>query len=171
MSKVYRRCCGMDVHKETVVVCLLPPDGESGETVRKIFGTFRNELARMRGWFKQKKVTHIAMESTGVYWMPIWNVLDEHGFQLLLANPAQVKALQGRKSDQRDAQRIAEFLQDERLDGSFVPPREIRELRQMLRHRQSLLEQGNEVHNLIRDFAGDSKFQVVQRGDRFNGIE
>jgi hypothetical protein len=92
-----------------------------------------------------------------VYWMPIWNFLDEHGFQLLLVNPAQVKALQGRKSDHRDAQRIAEFLQDERLDGSFVPPREIRELRRMLRHRQSLLEQRNEVHNQIRDLLETAK--------------
>lgn len=151
MSKVYRRCCGMDVHKDTVVVYVLPPDGEEGTPIRKIYGTFRNELARMRGWFKQLKITHLAMESTGVYWMPLWNVLDGHGFQLLLVNPAQVKALQGRKSDQRDARRIAEFLQDGRLDGSFVPPREIRQLRQLLRHRQSLLEQRNEVHNQIRD--------------------
>ncbi len=160
MLKVYRRCCGLDVHKQTVVVCLLPPDGEQGKIVQKIFGTFRNELARMRGWFKQNKVTHIAMESTGVYWMPVWNVLDEHGFELLLVNPAQVKALQGRKSDQRDARRIAEFLQDERLDGSFVPPREIRELRQMLRHRQSLLEQRNEVHNQIRDLLETANFKL-----------
>ncbi len=151
MSKVYRRCCGMDVHKETVVVHVLPPDGEEGPPIRKSFGTFRTELGRMRGWFKQLKVTHLAMESTGVYWMPLWNVLDGHGFELLLVNPAQVKALQGRKSDQRDARRIAEFLQDGRLDGSFVPPREIRQLRQLLRHRQSLLEQRNEVHNQIRD--------------------
>ena len=151
MSKVYRRCGGLDVHKETVVVCVLPPDGSEGEMIRKVFGTFRNELARMRGWFKQLKITHLAMESTGVYWMPIWNILDGHGFELLLVNPAQVKALQGRKSDQRDARRIAEFLQDRRLDGSFVPPREIRQLRQLLRHRQSLLEQRNEVHNQIRD--------------------
>lgn len=160
MSKVYRRCCGLDVHKQTVVVCLLPPDGEEGKIVRKTFGTFRNELARMRGWFKQNKVTHIAMESTGVYWMPVWNVLDEHGFELLLVNPTQVKALQGRKSDQRDARRIAEFLQDGRLDGSFVPPREIRELRQMLRHRQSLLEQRNEVHNQIRDLLETANFKL-----------
>jgi transposase len=160
MLKVYRRCCGMDVHKETVVVCVLPPDGEEGEVVRKVFGTFRNELARMRGWFKQKKITHVAMESTGVYWMPVWNVLDGHGFALLLVNPVQVKALQGRKSDQRDAKRIAEFLQDGRLDGSFVPPREIRELRQMLRHRQSLLEQRNEVHNQIRDLLETGNFKL-----------
>ena len=77
--------------------------------MRKTFGTFRTELGRMRGWFKQLKITHIAMKSTGVYWMPIWNVLDGHGFELMLVNPAQVKALQGRKSDQRDARRIAEF--------------------------------------------------------------
>jgi transposase len=105
----------------------------------------------MRGWLKLLKVTEIAMESTGVYWRPVWNVLEEQGFRLLLVNPAQVKALQGRKSDQRDAQRLAEFLQDGRLDPSFVPPREIRELRQMLRHRLSLLQQRGEAHNQIRD--------------------
>jgi transposase len=83
----------MDVHKGTVAVCVLPPDGSEGENVRKVFGTFRNELARMRGGMKFKKITHIAMESTGVYWLPVWNVFDGHGFELLLVRPAQVKAL------------------------------------------------------------------------------
>lgn len=105
----------------------------------------------MRTWFKQLKVTEIAMESTGVYWRPVWNVLENEGFHLLLVNPAQVKALAGRKSDGRDAQRIAQFLQDGRLDASFVPTPEMRELRMLLRHRVSLLEQRNEVHNQIRD--------------------
>jgi transposase len=141
----------MDVHKDTIVVCVLAPDGQAGQAVRKSYGTFRNELARMRGWLKMLKVTEIAMESTGVYWRPVWNVLEGHGFRLLLVNPAQVKALQGRKSDPRDAQRIAEFLQDGRLDPSFVPPHEIRELRQLLRHRLSLLQQRGEAHNQIRD--------------------
>ncbi len=89
------------------------------------------------------------MERSGRAWLP-----------LLLVNPVQVKALQGRKSDQRDAKRIAEFLKDGRLDGSFVPPREIRELRQMLRHRQSLLEQRNEVHNQIRDLLETGNFKL-----------
>jgi transposase len=152
MKEVYRRCCGMDVHQKTVVVCVLPPVGNEGKLIRKVYGTFRNELIRMRVWLKQLKVTEIAMESTGVYWRPIWNVLEEQGFgRLLLVNPLQVKALQGRKSDGRDCQRIAEFLQDQRLDGSFVPPPEIRQLRLMLRHRVALLEQRNEVHNQIRD--------------------
>jgi len=151
MQKVYRRCCGMDVHKDTVVVCVLPPVGTEGKIIRKTYGTFRNDLIRMRTWFKQLKVTEIAMESTGVYWRPVWNVLENEGFQLLLVNPAQVKALAGRKSDGRDAQRIAQYLQDGRLDASFVPPPELRELRVLLRHRVSLLEQRNEVHNQIRD--------------------
>jgi transposase len=151
MQPVYRRSCGMDIHKDTVVVCVLPPVGGEGKTIRKTYGTFRNDLIRMRTWFKQLKVTEIAMESTGVYWRPVWNVLEDKEFRLLLVNPAQVKALAGRKSDGRDAQRIAQFLQDGRLDASFVPPPEMRELRLLLRHRVSLLEQRNEVHNQIRD--------------------
>jgi transposase len=141
----------MDVHKETVVVCVLAPDGQTGTAVRKAYGTFRKDLSRMRGWLKLLRVTEIAMESTGVYWRPVWNLLEEQGFRLLLVNPAQVKALQGRKSDGRDARRIAEFLQDRRLDPSFVPPQAIRELRQLLRHRLSLLQQRGEAHNQIRD--------------------
>jgi len=145
MKQEYRRSCGMDVHKETIVVCVLPPVGGEGNAIRKTYGTFRNDLVRMRVWLKQLKVTEIAMESTGVYWRPVWNVLEDEGFRLLLVNPAQVKALNGRKSDGLDAQRIAEVLQDGRLDGSFVPPAEVRQLRTMLRHRISLLEQRNEV--------------------------
>jgi len=141
----------MDVHQQTVVVCVLPPDGEQGKSIKKVYGTFRNDLSRMRGWLKLLKVTAIAMESTGVYWRPVWNVLEGHGFELLLANPQQVKALHGRKSDKRDAERIAQFLQDRRLDPSFVPPPEIRRLRELLRYRVSLLEQRNQVHNKIRD--------------------
>jgi transposase len=151
MKEVYRRCCGLDVHKETVVVCVLPPDGRAGKPVKKVYGTFRSELVRMRVWLKQMRVTEIAMESTGVYWRPIWSVLEEHFERLLLVNPVQVKALKGRKSDGRDCQRIAEFLQDRRLDASFVPPPEIRELRQLLRHRLSLLHERNRIHNQIRD--------------------
>lgn len=151
MNEVYRRSCGIDVHKDTIVVCVLPPVGGECKAIRKTYGTFRNDLIRMRVWLKQLKVTELAMESTGVYWRPVWNILEDEGFRLLLVNPAQVKALAGRKSDGRDAQRIAEYLQDGRLDASFVPSAEVRQLRMMLRHRVSLLEQRNEVHNQIRD--------------------
>lgn len=148
---IYRRCCGIDVHKDTVVVHVMAADGTQGQGIRKSYGTMQSQLVALRTWLKQLKVTHIAMESTGVYWMPVWNVLEDPAFELLLANPQQLKALQGRKSDQRDAKRIAEFLQDRRLDGSFVPPAAIRQLRLLTRHRVSLLQQRNEVHNQIRD--------------------
>jgi transposase len=148
---VARRCCGIDIHKETVVVCVLPRPGEAVVPLRKTYRTFRSDLIRMRVWLKQLKVTEIAMESTGVYWRPVWNVLEDQGFRLLLVNPVQVKALAGRKSDGRDARRIAEYLEDNRLDASFVPPAEIRQMRELLRHRVSLLAQRNELHNQIRD--------------------
>lgn len=152
MKKVYRRCCGIDVHKDSVEVCVLPAVGESEPAKRKRFGTFRSELIQMRKWLKLSKVTEIALESTGVYWRPVWNVLQDEGFErLLLANPAQVKALHGRKSDRRDAQRIAEFLQDGRLDGSFVPTAEMQNLRMLLRQRIAVVEARNEAHNQIRD--------------------
>lgn len=167
---VCRRCCGMDIHKDTVVVCVLPSDGSEGIAARKTYKTFRNDLSRMRGWLKQLKVTEIAMESTGVYWRPVWNILEDHGFRLLLVNPAQVKALQGRKSDGRDARRIAEYLQDGRLDASFVPPHEIRELRHLLRHRLNLLQQRGESHNQIRDLFETANIKLSSVASNLLGL-
>jgi transposase len=169
-DSVYRRCCGMDVHKDTIVVCVLPADGSEGIPAHKTYRTFRNDLIRMRVWLKQLKVTEVAMESTGVYWRPVWNVLEDHAFRLLLVNPAQVKALQGRKSDKRDAKRIAEYLQDGRLDPSFVPPHEIRELRQLLRHRLSLLQQRGESHNQIRDLFETANIKLSSVASNLLGL-
>ncbi len=138
--------------------------------MRKRYRTFRNDLIRMRVWLKQLRVTEIAMESTGVYWRPVWNVFEEQGFRLLLVNPAQVKALDGRKSDGRDAQRIAEYLQDGRLDASFVPPLEFREMRMLLRHRISLLEQRNEVHNQIRDLFETANLKLSSVASDLMGV-
>ncbi len=147
----YRRCCGIDVHKETVVAHVLAPDGIRGKGVRKSFGTMHAALIQLRTWLKLLKVTDIAMESTGIYRMPVWHVLEDPALTLLLVNPPQLKALQGWKSDQRDAKRIAEFPQDRRLDSSFVPPAAIRHFRILTRHRSALLHQRNEAHNQIPD--------------------
>jgi transposase len=127
----------MDIHKDTVVVCVLPPVGTEDKTIR----TLRNELIRIRTWFKQLKVTEIAMESTGVYWRPVWNVLENSEFRPLLVNPAQVKVLAGRRGARAT---------DATRNGS---PSICRTgvLHLLLRHRVSLLEQRNEVHNQIRD--------------------
>jgi transposase len=154
----------------TIVVCVLPFQGQPGQPLRKTYRSFRDDLIRMRTWLKLLKVTEIAMESTGVYWRTVWNVLEDQGFRLLLVNPAQVKALAGRKSDGRDCRRIAEYLQDGRLDASFVPPAEIRELRMMLRHRISLLEQRNEVHNQIRDLLETASIKFSSVASNLMGV-
>jgi transposase len=150
MVKGHRRCCGIDVHKEKLAVCVLPPDGKFGQCLEREYGTFTEQILQLKAWLLKLGVTEVAMESTGVYWRPVWNVL-EGAFRLLLANPVQVKALAGRKSDRRDARRIAEYLQDGRLDGSFVPPAAIRHLRELTRDRVSLVEEQTRVSNQIRD--------------------
>jgi transposase len=114
----------------------------------QVFGTFTQDLKRLRDWLKKHKVRQVAMESTGVYWMPVWNVL-ERGFTLTLVNPATVRALQGHKTDRIDARRIAEYLQHGLLHGSFIPPKPIRELRELTRMRVHIQQDRNRVVNRI----------------------
>ena len=80
MKEAYRRCCGIDIHKDTIVICVLPAIDCDGQAMRTTYGTFRNDLIRMRVWLKQLKVTEIAMESTGIYWRPVWNILENEVF-------------------------------------------------------------------------------------------
>lgn len=141
MEAVYRRCAGLDVHKDVIEVCVLSPVGQSGPPLRRRFATFTHDLIRLRMWLVQLRVNEVAMESTGTYWVPLWRHLEAY-VSKRVANPQQVKALLGRKSDRRDGQRLAEFLQDGRLDASFVPPKEIRQLRELLRLRVSLVQSG-----------------------------
>src|SRR5262249_18632970 len=110
MRIVYRRCCGLDVHKNTITACVLAIDEQERVPVRKkVFGTFWKELQRLKLWLYACKVEAVAMESTGVYWKPVWNVLEGH-VPLLLANPYWVKNIPGRKTDQNDSEWIAQLL-------------------------------------------------------------
>ena len=150
MEENWRRCAGMDVHKDMIEVHVLAPDSEPKvKSERRTFRTFTGDLIQLRTWLVGMRVTEAGMESTGVYWQPVWRELEGHVAKLILANPAQVKALQGRKSDRRDAKRIAEFVKDGRLDSSFVPPPEFREMRELLRHRVNLLGDRNRTQNRI----------------------
>src|SRR5215831_9570206 len=99
MASKYRRCCGMDVHKRSVTVCVLPPDGKPEGAKRRSFRTFTRDLQQMRAWLKKCKVTEIAMESTGQYWRALWNLLEGHFDKLLLVNPQHVKGLNEYKTD------------------------------------------------------------------------
>jgi transposase len=141
MQVVYERCCGLDVHKRLVVACVLTP-GTSGCPRKEIrsFGAMSDDLERLAEWLAQHGVTHVAMESTGVFWQPIWNVLEGR-FSLLLVNAQHIKAVPGRKTDVRDCEWIAELLRHGLLKPSFVPERAQRELRELTRHRTSLLQE------------------------------
>lgn len=164
MEPSYRRCCGIDVHKKQVTVHVLPPQGQAqGKPLERQFRTFSRDLRSLRGWLKNCRVTDVVMESTGQYWRAVWNVLEGEVPRLLLANPQHVKALAGRKTDRIDSRRLARFLNDREVEGSFVPPREIRELRDLTRGRVHLLQEVNRVKNRIGQMceAGNIKISCV----------
>jgi transposase len=153
MKLLYRRCAGLDIHKDSISVCIRIRNGGKAEAeiIEERFSTFTQELERLAEWLKKHKVRQVAMESTGVYWIPVWNVLErpKYGFQLMLVNPAIVRALQGCKTDRIDARRIAEFLQYGLLRGSFIPPKPVRQMRELTRMRVHLQQDRNRVINRI----------------------
>lgn len=155
MEVIYSRCCGLDVHKKSVSACVIIsfPDQAPEKEVRS-FGTMTDDLEALAAWLKAKGVSHVAMESTGVYWQPVWNILEED-FVLLLANAQHVKAVPGRKSDVRDCEWLAELLRHGLLRGSFVPERSERELRELTRYRSALTrERTAEVNRLQKTLEG-----------------
>jgi len=155
MDVIYRRCCGLDVHHKSVVACRIVP-GAKGEPVKEVrtFGTMTADLLALGDWLEAAEVTHVALESTGVYWKPIWNLLEDR-FTLLLVNPQHIKAVPGRKTDVKDCEWIADLLRHGLLQGSFVPDRPQRELRELTRYRTSLIrERVNEVNRLRKTLEG-----------------
>ena len=141
MRRVVDRCAALDVHKKTVVAAVRTPDQQEVRT----FGTMTRELLAMRDWLRDLGVTHIAMESTGVYWKPVFNLLEDRGFELVVVNARHVKMVPGRKTDVKDAEWLAELLQHGLLKPSFIPNREQRELRELVRYRKSLTEDRSRV--------------------------
>jgi transposase len=161
METRYRRCCGIDVHKKSVTVCVLPPFGKPEVGVRKRnFPTFTRDLKQLRTWLKNCRVTEIAMESTGQYWRPLWNVFEGHFEKLILVNPQHIKGLNGYKTDPKDAEWIAGLLDSGKLRGSWVPPREVRELRDLTRQRVHVLEDMNRVKNRIEQLCQTGNIKV-----------
>jgi transposase len=156
MQILCSRCCGIDVHKDSVTACVLVYTRTAEPEVRKKeFATHLRSLGRLRQWLSAQKVTQVAMESTGVYWKPVWSALEGH-FELILANPFQVKQIPGRKTDARDCQWLAELLAHGLIRPSFVPPRETRDLRDLTRYRVKLVEERNRVHNRIHKVLEDA---------------
>jgi transposase len=160
METIYPCCAGLDVHKMTVVACVrrVEPTGRAREWVRT-FGTMTGELLALSDWLAEHGVTHVAMESTGVFWKPIFNLLEGH-FEVLLVNPQHIKQVPGRKTDVRDCQWIAQLLQHGLLRGSFVPPKSIRELRDLTRQRSQLVAEKAAVANRIQKVLEDANIKL-----------
>lgn len=155
MQVIHERCAGIDVHKKTVVVCVLVTQA-NGVVEKQIrtFATMTADLLALDEWLRGQQIEHIAMESTGVYWHPVWNILEE-GRQILLANPQHLKAVPGRKTDVKDSEWLADLHRHGLLKASFVPPKPVRVLRELTRYRKTLVqERAQEVNRLQKVLEG-----------------
>lgn len=151
MEIVYRCCCGIDVHKKMIVACL----NQAGKQELRTYGTATSDIKEMAQWLKDSGCEMIAMESTGVYWKPLYNLFEIMGLEAMVVNAAHMKALPGRKTDIKDAEWIADLLRHGLLKASYIPSREQRELREVARYRKSLIEErAREINRLQKMLEG-----------------
>jgi len=151
MEILYKQCCGLDVHKKSVTACAITPEGKEIKT----FGTMTEELFALIEWLKSKGCSHAAMESTGVYWKPIYNLLEIEDIEVLVVNAQHIKTVPGRKTDVKDAEWIAELLRHGLLNSSYIPDRDQRELRELVRYRKSIVaERAREANRLQKVLEG-----------------
>ena len=156
MQMLYSRCAGFDVHKDSVMVCLLI---DRAEPIIREFATTTQELLRLRDWLAEYRIKQIAMESTGVYWKPIWNILED-AFELMLVNAQHIRQVPGRKTDVSDCQWIADLLRHGLVHASFVPPSPQRDLRELTRQRSQLIAERARVANRIQKTLEDANLKL-----------
>jgi transposase len=160
MEILYGRCCGLDVHKETVAACVLIRDAGRVRKEKRIFGTTTKELLELADWLASHSVTHVGMESTSVYWKPVWNIL-EGLVDITLVNPQHFKSVPGRKTDLKDGEWIGDLLQHGLLRKSFVPPRPIRDLRDLTRCRAMLAREKARLSSRIQKVLEDANIKLA----------
>jgi transposase len=170
MENIFLCCAGLDLHKESVEACVrrMEPNGQLHQQTRR-WGTMTQDILNMADWMAAQGVTHVAMESTGVYWKPIYNIL-ENRFTVLLVNARHLKQVPGRKSDIRDCQWIAQLLQHGLLKGSFIPPLPQRELRDLTRHRTQLVEEKTRTSNRIEKVLEDANIKLGSVASEVLGV-
>jgi len=161
MDMIFKKACGLDVHQKTIAACVQTEDSDKTREVRS-YGTTTSDLESLKAWLLEKQVTHVAMESTGVYWKPVYNILED-SFHILLANARHIKHVPGRKTDIKDCEWICKLLRAGLLEGSFIPPKPIRELRDLVRYRsklkQTITQEKNRICKVLED--GNVKLSSV----------
>src|SRR5688500_16695740 len=159
MDVLYPRCAGLDVHKDTIVACVRcvssPPHRET-----RSFATTTRELLELSEWLSSHGCTHVAMEATGIYWRPVWHILED-GFTLILANARHIKNVPGRKTDVNDAMWIADLLAHGLIRASFVPPAPIQELRDLTRTRKQLVREVSQHTLRIQKVLEDANIKLT----------
>jgi transposase len=156
MEFVVEKGCGLDVHKETVVASI---GGKGVERETKTFSTMTNDLKKLKEWLLSKGITHVAMESTGPYWKPIYNILED-SFEVMLVNARHIKNVPGRKTDVKDSEWLCKLLLNGLLKGSFIPPRDIRELRDLTRYKRKLTEAITAEKNRVQKILEDANIKI-----------
>ena len=180
MEVLYPNCCGLDVHKKSIVACAITPEGKE---IQK-FGTMTSDILSLQKWLKSKGCTCVAMESTGSYWKPIYNILEQEDIKIMVVNAQHIKTVPGRKTDVLDSEWIADLLRHGLLKGSFIPDRERRELRELVRYRTSITQERtrevNRLHkvleganikltSVVSDVTGVSSLSMIE--SIINGVE
>ncbi|HSQ40628.1 MAG TPA: IS110 family transposase [Anaerolineales bacterium] len=170
MQVEYERCCGIDVHKETVVACLIVPDAQ-GHPVKetRTFSTMTGDLQALGRWLAEQGCTHVVMESTGVYWKPVYNLLERQ-FALLVVNPTSIKKLRGPKTDVADAEWLADLLRHGLVRGSFIPSAEQRALRDLTRYRTQLLDERTREVNRVQKVLEDANIKLASVATDIMGV-
>ena len=165
MEALYHCCCGLDVHARTVVACLI----KDGRKQTRTFSTMTDDLLVLSDWLSGEGCTHVAIESTGVYWKPVFNLL-EGVLEVVLVNARHVKAVPGRKTDVRDCEWLADLLRHGLLKASFIPPLEIRELRELTRYRQTLVREQVSVANRVQRIIESGNIKLGQVASDVLGV-
>ena len=170
MQPILKSCCGLDVHKSMVLACIAhgPLDNPPIFEIRK-FSTMTNDLRKLSEWLKEYGVTAVAMESTGIYWKPIFNILEDD-FDIVLANAQHIKNVPGRKTDVKDCQWIAHLFRNGLISGSFIPPREIRELRDLTRTRKKLVGSMASEKNRVQKVLEDANIKISSVVSKVFGV-
>lgn len=166
MEVVYRCCCGIDVHKKLIVACL----NDGGRQELREFGTATSEIKAMANWLTESGCEMIAMESTGVYWKPLYNLFELMDLNAMVVNASHMKALPGRKTDVKDAEWIADLLRHGLLKASFIPSREQRELRELTRYRKSLIEERTRELNRLQKILEGANIKLASVVKDINGV-
>ena len=170
MEAIIERCCGIDVHKKNIVVCLaVGKPHEKPKTTIKTFSTMTRDLLACRDWLVSEGCTHAVVESTGVYWKPVFNILED-SMEVILANARDVKNVPGRKTDVRDCEWLAQLLRHGLVKASFIPPKPIRELRDLTRYREKLTQKRSSEINRLQKFLEDANIKLSSVATDINGV-